>query len=83
MFNKHYMNIVDETSVIAIKNLANPLDPKLDEKTIREIIENYQNHPRIIKVSEYPSKMRNLKTIFCWFTVLLFEYNEGKTGFFN
>ena len=65
MFNKHYMNIVDETSVIAIKNLANPLDPKLDEKTIREIIENYQNHPRIIKVSEYPSKMRNLKTIFC------------------
>ena len=77
------MNIVDETSVIAIKNLANPLDPKLDEKTIREIIENYQNHPRIIKVSEYPSKMRNLKTIFCWFTVLLFEYNEGKTGFFN
>ena len=53
MFNKHYMNIVEETSGIAPKNLANPLDPKLDEKNIREIIENYQNHPRIIKVSEY------------------------------
>ena len=48
MFNKHYINIVEKTSEIAPKNLGNPLDPKLDEKTIREIIENYRNHPSII-----------------------------------
>ena len=28
------------------------MDPKLDEKTIREIIENYRNHPSIIKIKE-------------------------------
>ena len=52
MFNKHYINIVEKTSGIAPKNLGNPLDPKLDEKTIREIIENYRNHPSIIKIKE-------------------------------
>ena len=41
MFNKHYINIVEKTSEIAANSLGNPLDPKLDEKTIREIIENY------------------------------------------
>ena len=28
------------------------MNPKLDEKTIREIIENYRNHPSIIKIKE-------------------------------
>ena len=50
MFNKRYINIVEKTSRIAPKNLGSPLDPKLDEKTIREIIENYRNHPSIIKI---------------------------------
>ena len=35
MFDNHYINVVEETSGIAPKNLGNPLDPKLDEKTIR------------------------------------------------
>ena len=52
MFNKHCINIVEKTSGIAPKNLGNPLDPKLDEKTIRQIIENYRNHPSIIKIKE-------------------------------
>ena len=55
MFNKHYINIVEETSGIAPKNLGNSLtflDPKLDETTILEIIENYRNHPSIIKVKD-------------------------------
>ena len=52
MFNKHYINIVEETSRIAPKNLGNLLNPKLDEKTIRGIIENYQNHPNTIKIKE-------------------------------
>ena len=50
MFNKHYTNIVEKTSAIASKNIGNPLDPKLDEKIIPEIIENYRNHPSIIKI---------------------------------
>ena len=52
MFNTHYINIAEKTSGIAPKDLGNPLDPKLDEETIREIIENYQNHPSIIKIKE-------------------------------
>ena len=52
MFNKHYINIVEETSGIAPKNLGNPLYPKLDEKTIREVVENYQNYHSIIKIKE-------------------------------
>ena len=50
MLNKHYINIVQKTSGIAPKNLGNQLNPKLDEKPIAEIIENYRNHPSIIKV---------------------------------
>ena len=52
MFNKHYINIVEKTSGIAPKNLGDPLDPKLNEKTIRETIENYRNHPSIINIKE-------------------------------
>ena len=52
MFNKHYINIVEETSGIAPKNLGNPLYPKLDEKTIHEVVENYQNYHSIIKIKE-------------------------------
>ena len=47
MSNKQYINITEKTSGIAPKNLGNPLDPKLDEKTIRQIIENYRNHANI------------------------------------
>ena len=60
MSNEQYINITEKTSGIAPKNLGNPLDPKLDEKTIREIIENYQNHPSIIKIKKIVKK----KTIF-------------------
>ena len=56
MFNKHYINIVEKTSGIAPKNLGNPMDPKLDEKTIREIIESYRNHPSIIKIKKIKEK---------------------------
>ena len=45
-----YINIVEKTSGIAQKNLVNLLDPKLDENTILEMIENYRNHPSIIKI---------------------------------
>ena len=44
MFNRHYAHIIEKTSGIVTKNLGNLLDPKLNEKTIREIIENYRNH---------------------------------------
>ena len=56
MFNKHYINIVEKTSRITPKNPRNPLEPKLDERTIREIIENYRNQGSIIKIKEIKEK---------------------------
>ena len=52
MFNKHYINIVEKTLGIAPKNLGNPSHPKLDEKTIREIVENYRKHLSISKTKK-------------------------------
>ena len=52
MLNKNYINIVEKTAGIAPKNIGNPLDQKLNEITIREIIENYRNNPNIIKIKE-------------------------------
>ena len=52
MLNKHYINIVEKTSGIAPKNVGNQLNPKLDEKVIGEIIENYRNHLSIIKIKD-------------------------------
>ena len=60
IFNKHYINNVEKTSGIAPKTLGNPLDPKLDQKTIREIFENYRNHSNFIKTKEIVKE----KTIF-------------------
>ena len=48
----NYVNIVEKKSGIAPKNLGNSLDLKLDEKSIREIIKNYQNNPSIINIKE-------------------------------
>ena len=44
--------LVEKTSGIAPKNIGPSLNPKLDEKSIREIIENYRNHPITIKIKE-------------------------------
>ena len=43
----------------APKNLGNPLDPKLDENTVRE---NYRNNPRIIKIKKVLRKI-HIKTL--------------------
>ena len=45
MFNKHYINIVEKTSGIAPRNLGNLLDPKLDGKTIRELLKTIEITP--------------------------------------
>ena len=52
MFNKRQINIVEKTSGIGSKNLGNPSHPKLDEKTILEIIENYRKHLSNIKTKK-------------------------------
>ena len=44
MFNKHYINIAEKTS-----GLAGPKTREIHE-IIHEIIENYPNHPSIIKI---------------------------------
>ena len=39
-------------SGVAPKNLGKPLNPKLDQKTIPEIVENNRSHSRIIKIKQ-------------------------------
>lgn len=41
MFHKHYKDIVKKNIKNSFKNIGIQLDLKLDEKTIREIVENY------------------------------------------
>ena len=64
MFNKHYINIVEKTSGIVSKNIGKRFNPKIDEKTIHEIIENYRNHPSIIKIKELVKEKPIFKRIF-------------------
>ena len=62
MSNKQHINITVKTPGIAPRNLGNPLDPKLDKKTICEIIENYQNHLIIIKTKEIVKKKKTFSS---------------------
>ena len=64
MFNKHYINIVEKTSGIVSKNIGKRFNPKIDEKTIHEIIENYRNHSSIIKRKELVKEKPIFKRIF-------------------
>ena len=43
MFNKHNKNIVEKNNRNNFKNIGVQLNPKLDEITIREIVENYRS----------------------------------------
>ena len=52
IFDKYYRSILEEAPVVAPKILENRLDPELDEKTIRKVIQNCWNHPSIIKIKK-------------------------------
>ena len=68
LINTVIINIVEETLGIAPKNdkfPRNPLEPKLDEKLI---IENYRNHPSIIKIKEIVKEKP------------IFDFPEATTG---
>ena len=52
MFNKHYICIFEKASGLAPKNLGNPLNPKLNQKTIPEITENNRSHSSIVKIKQ-------------------------------
>ena len=52
LINKHHVNIAEKTLGIAPKNVGYRLHPNFDQKIIREIVENYRNHPSIIKIKE-------------------------------
>ena len=45
MFNKHYINIVEEKPRIATKNLGNSLDPKLTKKLFVELLKTMEITP--------------------------------------
>ena len=49
---KYFLTIAEKVLGVAPKNLRNPSYPKLDEKTIGEITEDYQKHHSIIKTKE-------------------------------
>ena len=52
MLRKHYLTLFEKTSEITSENLWNPSEPKLDDKFIRKITENHQNHSRSINIKE-------------------------------
>ena len=72
IFNKHYINNVEKTSGIAPNTLRNPLDPKVNQKTISEIVENYRNHPNI--------KARQIKIVK---EKTIFDFPEANTEDIN
>ena len=89
--NPHPFCKVEEIQLWLIKTtsfkyLLLKIDPVII-KTLNFRFENVYllNFQKIlmIKVSEYPYKMKILKTTFSWFTILLFEYNERKMGFLD
>ena len=49
MFNKHYINIVEETSGLAPKNRGNPLEPKLDEKLFVKLLRTIEITPASLR----------------------------------
>ena len=71
MFSKHYKSIRETILSIAPKNLGNPLDPKLDDRIISEVIENYRIHPSISAM-----KKRDKNEI-------IFEFSEATTKVIN
>ena len=52
IFNRNYINIMEKTSGIILKQIGNPSNPNLDAKTVNKIIKSYENHPRITKINE-------------------------------
>ena len=50
IFNNHYINIVETTMGVPPTSLGNPSDPSKDNDTVKEILENFKNHPCIIKI---------------------------------
>ena len=50
VFNTHYINIVDNSSVFLPVLKGNPNNPSEHSNTVKNIIEVYKNHPRIIKI---------------------------------
>ena len=44
-FNEHYINIVEKSSGIKPKDISQRHKNQKIQKTIREIVEYYENHP--------------------------------------
>ena len=84
------MTITDQIKILNRKIMQNEAQYDLDRKAAKisalssnnlDKYEYFTGEDLGLKVSEYPQEMKNLKTNFCWFTVLLFEYNEEEIGF--
>ena len=42
---------------------------------------DFERSDDVLRSQSTLKKMKKIKTIFCWVTVLLIAYNEGKIGF--
>ena len=49
-FNNHYINIVENSTGKKPSILGDPSNQENDKKTVLEIIDEYQNHPSILKI---------------------------------
>ena len=52
IFNNHYINIVETTTGTPPVSIGKPDDPSLDKDTVKNIIDNFKNHPCILKIRE-------------------------------
>ena len=52
LFNNHYVNVVEKTTGFPSVALGLPNDQKQDHKTVKSIIDEYCNHPSILRIKE-------------------------------
>ena len=63
-FNKHYINIVEKSSGIKPKDLSQRDKNQHIQKTNREILKSYKNHPIILQMKNFCSSSFHVKKMF-------------------
>ena len=60
IFNTHYINIVENSSGIPPSTAGNPNNPLEDSNTVKNIIKEYKNHPRLINIGNHTNLNVNI-----------------------
>ena len=53
LFNLHYINIKENTSIVEPDIQGNPSNPNGDNSTVKNIIKQYENHSSIINIKNH------------------------------